>query len=85
MAGSEQSNIRFVVSSKVLHVPNLDDDAAWCATKEEYLPLQKKEMIVWKGGTSLIFVPSGKTLDFDPYHFDSCCLKAITLLEVHSR
>lgn len=39
VVGSGQSNIRFVVSSQVLHVPNLDDNAAWCATKEEYLPL----------------------------------------------
>ena len=46
VAGSGRSNIRFVVSSHVLHVPSLDDNAAWRATKDEYIPLHEKEMIV---------------------------------------
>jgi hypothetical protein len=64
--GSGRSKIRFVANSHVLLVPNLEESAAWHATRDAYFPLLEKEIKDWKGGTNLIFVPSGKLFSEEP-------------------
>ena len=66
--GSGRSKARFVVNSLLFMYPSLEERAAWRATKDAYLPLLEKESMDWKGGTSLILVPSGKSLAAEPYH-----------------
>jgi hypothetical protein len=69
--GSGLSRTRFAVSSQVDPEQIRDDTAACRATREEYFVLWLYDKMVWSGGTSHILVPSGKTLEFDPYHSPS--------------
>ncbi len=61
--GSTLSKLRLAVSSQVELEHILSERAACLAAREEYLALHLKKNMEWKGGTSHIFVPSGKVLD----------------------
>jgi hypothetical protein len=71
-------------NSQVVLQQILSERAACLAIKEEYFTLQLYEIMDWKGGTSLIFVPLGKLLDWEPYHLANFCLMTPALLAAPS-
>jgi hypothetical protein len=83
--GSGRSSTRLAESSQVKPEHILVEIAACQATRGEYFALWLKDKIVCKGGTSLIFVPSGNTLEDEPYHWLKHCHIAAALLEADSR
>ncbi len=83
--GSQRSNIRLVDISQVVHEPSLELRADCLAMREAYFCLLLEDKIVLKGGTNLIFVPSGKFFADDPYQFDNFCLTSWALSAAPSR
>jgi hypothetical protein len=57
---------------------------AWRAISAEYFVLCAKIVTNWKGGTSRIFVPSGKNFDDELYHFHNFCRISKALLAADS-